>query len=261
MKTILCLTVYLSLSFSSFADAELKRINFATDTWPPYLVGNHQGQINQGVLVEIIYEIFARIPDVEAKIHTMPWSRAIVEVRAGRMDALPGVIYTEPRSHYLQYSDALFTSVSKLVYSSQQFPNNFHWRSKRDFAGLKIAAVRDYAMYDKLVTILGDSSEEVIVPVLSDDILIKMVGGNRVELGAIDVLTALYLADMYGLANKIKFAEPAITEHSYYLAISKQSTKVALISTINKVIAELKNEGVISAILERHRIALRTLRD
>ncbi|MCR8923908.1 transporter substrate-binding domain-containing protein [Dasania sp. GY-MA-18] len=254
MHPIQHLTACLSfcLLLSTAASAELKILNFATDDWPPYLIADDNGQINQGILVELINEIFARIPGVDAKIHAMPWSRAIVEVRAGRMDALPGIIYSQARSEFLRYSAPLFKQSSKLVYHKQQFPQGFHWQTKEDFIGLKIAAVRDYAMYDKLVNLLGDSSKDVIFPVLSDDILIKMVGGKRIKLGAIDELTALYLADKYTLREKLTFAEPTIDELNYHIAISKKSSQSELIGPINKIIADLQREGVIAKIIARY---------
>lgn len=232
----------------------VQTVHFATDQWPPYLIADNNGKISQGVIVEIIHEVFARIPNTEAKIHFMPWSRALAEVKSGRMDALPGLVYSESRTQHYHFTVPIFKGTSRLIYNRKQLPQGFRWSSASDFDGLKVAAVRDYAMYDSLLSLLDDYDEKTVIPVISDDIVVKMVGSGRIPLGAINELTAIYWAEKYGLSHKIGYVNQVVGEQKYFISISKQSSMAGLAPQISKVVSDLTAEGIIDNILSRYGI-------
>ncbi len=253
----ICLSVSLSLGVSSAAETTetnpVYTVHFATDYWPPYFISDENGEINQGVFVELIQAIFKRIPQAQAKIHAMPWTRALVEVRSGRMDGLPGLVYTEARTQHLQFTAPLFKNSFLMVYNKQQFPQGFQWDGPESLKGRKVAAVRGYAMYDKVLKLLDDRQREIVTPVLSDEIVIKMVGSGRISLGVINELTAVYLVEKYDLEDKIEYARLPTAEQDYYIALSKLSASINLTPTISKAIIELREEGTIDRILDQYR--------
>lgn len=57
------------------------------------------------------------------------------------------------------------------------------------------------------------------------------------------------LAKQHAPANEIVAAEEAASEDTYYIGFSKKSSARQLISIINKVISDLREEGVIEKII------------
>ncbi len=249
----LCL-VFLTGRIIAGEPNQIQTVHFATDAWPPYFIAGENGAAGSGVFVELIHKVFERIPEARAEFHFMPWSRALAEVKQGRMDALPGLIYTDERSEYLQFTVPLLKNSLALVYNKRFFPEGELRGDLHDFKGLNVAISRGYVMYDKLLEKFEGHEGTRVRPVGSDESLIKIVGSGRLKLGAMNAVTAVYLIEKYGFEKTLGLAQINTMEQDYYLAVSKGSPMVALIPAIDKAIADLKQDGAIEAMLKPYAI-------
>ncbi len=109
MNKLLFVVTTLLLSFLSHAAT----ITAAQDPWAPFV---QQNNANPGISVEIVIEAFkTQGHDVDFKI--MPWTRALNEVKDGRVDVLVATWFTQETHLIPQLQSALsgkFTQVYQM---------------------------------------------------------------------------------------------------------------------------------------------------
>lgn len=78
----------------------------------------------------------------------MPWSRALNDVKEGKIDILPATWFTQERTAYLTYSDNYLTNQVKFI---KKAGDNFEFAGLASLNGKKVGIVRGYGYGDEFM--------------------------------------------------------------------------------------------------------------
>lgn len=228
---------------------EQQQVTLSGDPWPPYVIGKLGEEATDGVGVHLMRAIFDRLDSVELSIPLVPWKRALREVRHGTKDGIAMLLKTRGREKYMDYSDELFRSYNTIWYSTANFPKGFEWQQYTDFEPYTIGVVQGHSYGDELDQMIKDDTLAAI-KVTSVRQLFAMLKKGRIELAIADRLVGdTYVRKYSASGRRLLAAKKPAAGEIYYLAFSKKSEARRLIPAINRVIAELKQEGVIDRLV------------
>ena len=231
------------------AAEQKQHVTLSGDPWPPYIVGELGEEATTGVGVRLMHAIFDRLDGVELSIPMIPWKRALREVRRGTKDGIAILLKTPKREQYMVYSDELFRSFNTVWYSTANFPNGFFWQQYDDFKPYTIGVVQGHSYGDELDQMI-DAGTLAAIKVSSVRQLFAMLRKGRIQLAIADRLVGDAFARQYtGSSRRLRAAKKPAAGEVYYIAFSKKSKARHLIPAINRVVAEMKKEGVIEKLV------------
>jgi len=235
------------LFFGSTVSAERKLI-FPNDPWPPFMLGKEGSESTEGIGVDLMRAIFDRIDGVSVQIPLVPWKRALNLVEQGKADAIPLLYKTAERELVMDFSDALFPSQDLVWYSKSYFPNGLEWQVTDDFIPYTMGVVTGYNYSKEIDRAIADNIIKT-VKVKNVKQLLTMLAGGRIDVAiANKVVGAALIKKEFKNRNIVSMIKP-IAEDSYYMAFSKKTSARELLPKINKVISDLKAEGLIENIV------------
>jgi uncharacterized protein (TIGR02285 family) len=230
------------------ADGNGGAVTLTGDSWPPYLVGELGEEAHSGIAVELVREIFARLPEADVSFPMIPWNRALREVETGTKDGFVMLLKTPERERYMEYTDPLFTAYNLVWYTTDSFPSGFGWEELPDLSTHTIGVTRGYSYGDEidLAVVSGALS---ITPVPTVGHLFAMLARGRIDLALANDAVGYALALRYEQKAEIVPAKQATGTHVYHLAFSRKSNTRLLIPRINSIISELRDEGYIDGLM------------
>lgn len=124
-----CLLVAMALAFAPRADAGSGGSGDGACTktvrWelqPPYNVVTEEGE-RSGYHVAVVRAALARL-GCTAVIREMPWARGLMELEAGRLDLMPGMLATRERQRFARFSLPINLSPNLLFLSAEAASRN-----------------------------------------------------------------------------------------------------------------------------------------
>lgn len=241
------LTIALASQCGLVRAAAAETVLLASDPWPPYVTGELGGKVTGGLAVDLINRIFERIDGVDVAIPMVPWNRALAEVEKGTKDGIPMLLKTEEREAYMVYTDPLVRSSSLIWYVRERIPDGVEWQRIDDLVRYRIGITRGYSYGEEMDAALN-SGRYTVVAAASTSQLFKMLTKNRVDLALANDAVGYTLAAEHAPDGAIVPAPKAIEIEVHYMAFSKKSPAVRLIPQINRIIGELRAEGVMARI-------------
>ncbi|MGO1119141.1 substrate-binding periplasmic protein [Rhodovibrionaceae bacterium A322] len=191
-----------------------------------------------GMLVSIAREALAA-QGHELIVSYRPWSRAMMEVKAGTYDGLLSAFYTEERAREFLFSRPINDTWMVLLAKAPQEKNSYS--SYEEFAGKTIAVGRNWAYSPEFSSSPVFSRYEV-----NDEISgIKMLLAERIDYFAVNFHQALFNLKQAGLKRSdFVFLLPAISNNSQHLAAprTRQGSK-ELIAEFDKGLLALQQSG------------------
>lgn len=255
MKLMLQFIVLIALLPSYFLSAK-QPLSIAFVEYPPF----HATKENRvdGISIRIVEEVFKRI-DTPIKFQSIPWSRALLWLKSGKIDAMVGVFMNSDRQSYIDFSGVplseapihLFvTEESNIEYSGDLHNlSHLHFGIKQDFSyGPK---------FDNLVA--QKKLSKVSKEVDSIKLLLKLCSG------VIDIMVGEKFNTEY-LFNKLnnnsspqlkrckKIVElsPAIDSRSAYMAFSKQRQLTDIRDKFDETMRKMKQDGSFDRIAQSY---------
>ncbi|AYC07395.1 transporter substrate-binding domain-containing protein [Vibrio cholerae] len=236
MKSIATLISVVLCSFSAWAQT----ITAAQDPWPPFVMENAQ---QKGLSVDIVTAAFAT-QGYTVEFTIMPWSRALNDVKEGKIDILPATWFTQERTAYLTYSDNYLTNQVKFI---KKAGDNFEFAGLASLNGKKVGIVRGYGYGDKF---MNDPS--FFRPESTDlkQNLQKLQAG-RIDLAVEDELVAKSIIIEAGMnLADFAFTNQAISENPLHVTSGKANPRSEeLVAAFNKGLAEIKANGTFDKLL------------
>ena len=248
IKTIMLLLLCIVILWADrpvFAQ-EVKKVHIVDEPYPPYTIGEYGGPATGGIGVEIIRELFQRL-GVEVEIDLVPWKRVLKMAEVGQADGTGLLMRSLDRERYLAFTDAVL-EVRELFYYRSDRMGAFEWKTFSDLKGYTISLVDGYS-YDenflKAVDRLGLKVERAE----SSALACRKLYAGRVDL----LLENESAANALIAKNKtwkgvFKTASKPVSTFNFHLAFSKRSPAVKLLPAVNRVIAEMKQDGTIDRI-------------
>ena len=219
----------------------------------PFISENDQGEIT-GIYYDIMTEIFRRL-EIPLKVDLYPWKRAQKLIADGKGDGLITAM-TRKRSRLFLATDPIYT-VSERAFARRDNP-----RIREILAARSIRDLKNF----KIVETIGSGwSEEhfkgldvIWAPTYSS--AINMLANGRADVYVLGKYPAM--ADLQQRIKKgtlysenLKKIIPGphqLAEVNFSLLIRRNSPYADLIPRINRILAQMKREGLYQAILDRY---------
>ncbi|HFQ5377020.1 TPA: transporter substrate-binding domain-containing protein [Vibrio vulnificus] len=241
MNKLLFVVTTLLLSFLSHSAT----ITAAQDPWAPFV---QQNNANPGISVEIVIEAFkTQGHDVDFKI--MPWTRALNEVKDGRVDVLVATWFTQERTSYLNYSQPYLENSLKFIKRSG---DGFEYNGMDSLSGKNVGIIRNYGYGDEFLKATNFNKPE------ANDLVAnaKKLLAKRIDLTLEDELVAK--ATLSGAGMKLSdfdFTNNALSVNPLHVTSGLANAKNGeIIEAFNKGLAEIKANGTFDKILMKYGI-------
>jgi polar amino acid transport system substrate-binding protein len=242
-----CMFLMIASPCVSAQNSGKKSVGFIGDPWPPWVYGAEGSPPEKGIAVDIIKEIFFRLNGYKPDFMLFSWNSCLKMVRDGDADALILCAYNADRAEYAEYTDEIVRNKAVMVYRKGKLPK---WRSLQDLSRIPmgVLAGNDYGTtFDKAVKDFGYSVND---DATSIEQALVMLRSDRFEI-FLTTETSAAEAFKSNPKNKEEFeamVSPFSDGDIYFIAFSRKSKQVALIPSINKIIAQIKAEGIIDKI-------------
>ncbi|OMH26728.1 ABC transporter substrate-binding protein [Motiliproteus sp. MSK22-1] len=238
----------------SWADGEITSCKSLSATgnseYPPYLWRESQdSKVLFGANRIVMDEIGRRLGIPIELQHTGPWSRAQVEVKAGRIDLMAGAFYTIPRIQYMDYVYPAFLNTTSVVWGKKG--RDFVFKSRDDLIPLRGVTVINNSFGQDFDNFAKEKLN--IYTVASLEHAFKMVSFGRVDYALYERNPGLAYVKLLKVADTVEVREPAISSEGLYLGISHKSkcNTGALRGQLAKIVQEMIAEGFMQKALDQ----------
>ena len=137
----------ISVSFimpSAMASDELpKQVVFVGDTWCPYNCAETEEK--KGALVELLIEILQR-ENIDLEYRVLPWTRALKDVSAGRIDGIIGAGKADQQYAALTDKPWLHAELAALTHKEA----GFRWNGIEGLLGKSVVVIANYEYAEPL---------------------------------------------------------------------------------------------------------------
>ncbi len=213
----------------------------------PFVYTDNKG-LPQGFLVEFFTLVKAQT-GIQVNISILPWSRALLEVKKGNIDALMPTIYTKERAEYIVYSPEPLV-VFNTVLLKRKTDNFIIEDITKVGNDLVIAKIRAMSM-GKVFDDAERDGKISVVEVRDFDDAIKMLAKGRVDLvGCIDYIAHSSLKKL-NLLNSIDIIHFTDKVEPAYLAFSIKYSKKENINELMSLINQVKSTAEYRALVIR----------
>ncbi|MCW8334225.1 transporter substrate-binding domain-containing protein [Vibrio sp. SCSIO 43135] len=241
MRLLITLFIAALLSFTSQAAT----ITAAQDPWPPFV---QKDKSNPGISVEIVTAAFAsQGHDVNFKI--MPWTRALNEVKEGRIDVLVATWFTQERTSYLNYSDSYLENSLKFI---KKAGDGFEYSGLDSLSGKSVGIIRNYGYGDEFLGATNFNKPE------ANDLIsnVKKLKAGRIDLTLEDEVVAKATISGAGMnVSDFSFTSSALSVNPIHVTSGLANSKNAeIIDAFNKGLAAIKADGTFDKILMKYGI-------
>lgn len=244
----------LGLSASAWAQATAtactKRLRWNDD--PPYSMRLPNGQVG-GLQVELARAVLQRM-GCQVRLEELPFARALVELKAGRLDMLDGAFPLPERRAYAHFSEV--RSISRnLVFIRAADRPRFQDQSLADLHrqgwqfGAQVGVVYGPA-YAELQKDASFRAKLQLVPRRTS--LWQMLARGRVDLVIADELSASHELAAAKLQDKIVATPLVVSDDPTSMAFSKATTDLAFVQAYDAALRALQADGTYRALRQRH---------
>lgn len=244
-----------ALSFMLAATtAQADTVTLAADEWCPYNCA--PGSDRPGYMIEIAARALAR-GGHRINYVVMPWSRALVETKTGRLDGAVGAATVEfPDAVYPKH--ALGRSGNVLAMNAQR-AKDFTYTGVESLTGLRIGAARNYS-YDSgpIDAYLAATEASGLIEFLSgtevqSQNLRKLLAGRVDAVIENDNVMRLAIAEIQPRPHIALISVGSPTDVSIAFSPAK-STSAHYAALIDETLVELRRSGELAALLARYNL-------
>ena len=213
--------VFLCFLFSGGGFAEEERtISLVGDTWCPFNCNNHPD--HRGILVEKAAAALAE-EGLRLQYIEIPWSRAIIGVRAGQYDAIVGAGLSEtPDFHFPP------EPLANAYHSFFTLPSSaWEYQGLDSLRDVRIGVIQDYSyggLYEDYIEENQDNKARVVI-LRGEQLLprlVKMLRLNRIDVLVAEERVLNYHFNSSGRRNPLRYAGLANKE-ALYVAFSPET--------------------------------------
>ncbi len=249
MKKMILFAMTLFIHFSAIAAEDIQTVSVVVEHWPPWEIAydDNKEEVTGGLAVEIVQTLLDRLK-LKMKLYSVPWQRALNQIKIGEFDLIPMIAKNSERETYMSFTIPIYKDPIFLFYSIDKFPI-FTWDQWKDLKPFEIGIVEgfNYGMsWNKAVK----EHKLIIEPVPYDRLNLRKLIKGRID------LAALYYSNSVGLfkevpgSHKLKFSKKPITINLMRLGISKKSFLATKLPKINKILQEMNDDGTMKKILK-----------
>lgn len=217
--------------------AEPTKIVLATDDWEPYVSKTLAGH---GQFSEIVTAIFKEM-GMDVQYRFAPWRRVEALVQSG--DVFAGIPYscTPERRAFYECSEPIMNSSYVFFYNKKAYPNGINYTTLADLTRYRIGGVTGY-WYESIFA----NAHLKVEYVIGDDLGIKKLYANRIDLAATDALVGWTLIKKLYPQEFNQFAiagAPFATQKLHLLVSKKYPNGLELMQKFNATLKQMRVKG------------------
>lgn len=240
MKKITFIILIFILFSAGKAYSEPSSLKVGGDIYyPPYEYLDENG-VYKGFNVDITNAISLEL-GIDMELEPMDWNMAMEKLRSGELDALQGVLRSDVREEYFDFSEE-FLENSQVIFvkSDNQFIKELD-----DLIGMTVAVQDDDIAYERIVSIPGIS----VLKFKSQDDALKSLLNSEVDAFVGDRLTGLYFVQKNRYFDDLKISGEVMETSPYAFAVSKGDAET--LELINSGIKKIKANGTYKKIYRK----------
>ncbi|MBN2707131.1 MAG: transporter substrate-binding domain-containing protein [Deltaproteobacteria bacterium] len=224
-------------------------ITVAADHWCP--INCEENSTRPGIMIEMAQKIFAR-QGYQLKYRALPWSRAIAEARAGRIDGVVGAFEGDVPDFIFPENEIMELSSSSLFVRKT---SSWEYLGMASLKKVSLGIIRGYDYGEELnayIQASGDAAGK-IQTMSAERPLEKNI--RKLLAGRVDVLVESapvfwYTATQLGLSRQLKEAGRISRPRKCYIAFSPARAEAKKYAALLSAgIADLKKSGEYQSIL------------
>lgn len=243
---IICLCGWSFSAPSAFAD-----VRMVVEHWPPWEIANdpERQQVDEGIAVELTQEIIRRYGDTLV-LETVPWKRALSQMKLGSADLIPMITRTTERQEYMVFTQPIYTDPIVFAYMPNRFKGP-QWETHGDLKQYVIGVVHDY--------VYGSDWKEAV-----EKYELQVEGSNKdiynvnkLRAGRYD-LVLLYRSVAFDIFKDlpadhgVALADKPFDKTHFRFGISKKSPLVKDVHKINAIIDDMRADGSFKKIMREY---------
>ena len=220
---------------------------------PPYNLRLPDGR-QGGYYADLVVEILHRM-DCRARLVDMRWPRGLVELEAGRLDIMPGMLQTPERDAFARFTRGINLSPNRLYLGGAAKKRYPSLRRLADLRGTTLTiGVESSAVYGPAYTALQDDptfrARLYFVPTQRTGW--QMLAGGRLDgLISDDVRARLFGLPMQPEAAAVS-AVLTVAEAPALIGLSRRSVDAAFAARFDAVLGEMVADGSLARLRERY---------
>jgi len=202
-----------------------------------------------GIAVDLAEELFSRL-NREYALSIYPLKRTLSMLENGQADCVIILIKTPQRQKFLHFTEPIVTARGLIWSSTEREKNPIHFDTLQDLRRYKIGVTRGYSYGQEFDNFLQSMNVETANSDYSN--LLKLLE-HRIEIFPGNELVVQSLINQHPeLRNKFLRSSKTFFEWDLRIAISRKSHLVELLPEIETVLADLKREGIVDAIIQSY---------
>lgn len=204
--------------------------------YPPYEFIDKSGK-PAGYNVELTRAI-AEVMGLEVEFRLGGWSEQLRDLKAGRIDLLQGISWSETRAASIDFTPP-HTIVNHAIFARKETPTV---SSLEELQGKRVTLHRDGIMHEQL-TAMGYGRDLVPTPTPAD--ALRLLAAGECDYAVVAMVPGMYIIREYKLSNLVPVAR-SIASQKYGYGVRKGNAE--LLARFTEGLAILKKTGQYDAI-------------
>ena len=212
----------------------IETVSLVSLNWSPYAGKDLK---NEGFTTEILTKIFTKA-GYNVKFTFLPWNRALVYCKLGKYNAVFNAYTSKKREENYAVSDP-YLNTELVLCVKKDFPLN-SFNSLQELKEYKIGIVKGYVNSPEFDACDFLQKE----PARNDEINLRKLLANRVQIISIDKYTATDLLKEKNNLDSVKFLNPPLDKKPLYLLFSRKVKGYEkILSDFNSTLKTLKKNN------------------
>jgi len=199
--------------------------------YPPYEFIDKQGK-PAGYNVELTRAI-GEVMGLQVEFRLGGWSEQLSDLKAGRIDLLQGISWSEPRAASIDFTPP-HTIVNHAIFARKETPAV---STLTDLQGKRVTLHRDGIMHEQL-TAMGYGKNLVPTPTPAD--ALRLLAAGECDYAVVAMVPGMYIIREYKLTNLVPVAR-SIASQRYGYGVRKGNAE--LLARFTEGLAILKKTG------------------
>lgn len=231
----------LTLTDTVFAQSCTKTVRWFDD--PPYSFKDTNGEV-KGLSVEIARTALQQL-GCEAVMVELPWARALIELKEGRLDILGGALRKPDREQYAYFSIPVNRSPNVLFIGANA-AKKFRINLLEDLIGtnFRLGAQNNVSYGPEYDELMGKPEFRSRVSVISARRgAWKMIEQDRIDGLIADEVTGLMELQQLGLSDAVAETRVAVSKEPAMFAFAKSTNSREFVDSFDKVFTAMVADG------------------
>lgn len=223
-------------------------LRLATDSWPPYSLGQEGSALESGYAFDLGTEVSKRI-HCKFKADLLPWNRVLACMKNGTYDITFPIQRKPEREAFMVFTNVVLEDrvfIWHLKMCKNSLPG---WQTIDDLKPYTIGIVSGYTYQDKMDQAIEKNIIKTEKVNTAESNFKKLLGKRFDAFLESESVVISFFQKYPEYRNHITHAPQIVSKDVFRIGISKNSPFAEMLPEINRVIQEMKEDGTIERIM------------